>query len=168
MYTVEYLRSRRVWFQELLHSPASSATKHAHHLHVPGRMVAKTVLVKAGEEFRLAVLSCTSRIDLARFSALLGRPESEVRLATADELTAIFADCEPGVVPPFGKLYKVATVLDVGLLDQPELIFVGNMRHEGLRLRAADYLTIEEPLIGSFARKIAGAGPASVGDRRAG
>lgn len=170
MYTVEYLRSRRVWFEELLHSPASSATKHAHHLHVPGRMVAKTVLVKAGEEFRLAVLSCTSRIDLSRLSGLLGRAGSEVRLATVEELTAIFADCEPGVVPPFGKLYEVSTVLDVGLLDQPELIFVGNMRHEGLRMRAADYVAIEEPLIGSFAERIAGAGPASASmtDRRAG
>ena len=64
MYTVEFLRSRRIWFEELLHQPASAATKHAHNMHVPGRMVAKTVLVKAGERFRLAVLPCTSRIDL--------------------------------------------------------------------------------------------------------
>ena len=133
-------------------------------------MVAKTVLVKAGEEFRLAVLSCTSRIDLGRLSALLGRAGSEVRLATVEELTSIFDDCEPGVVPPFGRLYSLPTVLDVGLLDQSEVVFVGNLRHEGLRMRAADYVAIEEPLIGSFAEKIAGVAPTtlSMGDRRAG
>ena len=157
MYTVEFLRSRRVWFEELLHQPASSATKHAHNMHVPGRMVAKTVLVKAGDRFMLAVLPCTSRIDLGVMAALLGAAPSEVRLATTDELVGIFTDCEPGVVPPFGKLYDLGTVLDVSLLGERDMVFVGNMRHEGLRMRASDYVAIEEPLIGSFAEKIADA-----------
>ncbi len=172
MYTVEFLRSRRVWFEELLHQPASSATKHAHNMHVPGRMVAKTVLLKAGERFVLAVLPCTSRIDLGRFGVPLGVAASDVRLATTDEFEGIFTDCEPGVVPPFGKLYNLSTVLDVSLLDVGELVFVGNMRHEGLRMRATDYVAIEEPLIGSFAVRIDGARskPAirAVADRRAG
>ncbi len=172
MYTVEFLRSRRVWFEELLHQPASSATKHAHHMHVPGRMVAKTVLVRAGERFVLAVLPCTSRMELGQFGALLGVPAAEIRLATTDELLGIFTDCEPGVVPPFGKLYNLDTVFDVTLLDVGELVFVGNMRHEGLRMRASDYVAIEEPLIGSFAVRIVGVestpATSSMADRRAG
>jgi Ala-tRNA(Pro) deacylase len=168
MYTVEFLRSRRVWFEELLHQPATSATKHAHHMHVPGRMVAKTVLVKAGDRFVLAMLPCTSRIELEPLGSLLGEPAAEVRLATADELLGVFIDCEPGVVPPFGKLYNLRTVFDVSLLEVSELVFVGNMRHEGLRMRASDYVAIEEPLIGSFAVRIAGGEPATTADRRAG
>ena len=170
MYTVEFLRSRRIWFEELLHQPASSATKHAHHMHVPGRMVAKTVLVKAGDRFMLSVLPCTSRVDLGRLAMLVERPASEVRLATAEELVGIFLDCEPGVVPPFGKLYDLRTIIDVSLLEQGDLVFVGNMRHEGLRMRASDYVAIEEPMIGSFAVRIGEATGATVpiGDRRAG
>jgi len=170
MYTVEFLRSRRIWFEELLHQPASSAAKHAHNMHVPGRMVAKTVLVRAGDGYVLTVLACTSRIDLQRLAALVERPAAEVRLATADELEAVFTDCEPGVVPPFGKLYTLGTIFDVSLLDEGELVFVGNLRHEGLRLRASDYIAIEEPLIGSFAERNAGAAPAvrTSTDRRAG
>ncbi len=173
MYTVEFLRSRRVWFEELLVQPASSTTKHAHNMHVPGRMVAKTVLVKAGERFVLAVLPCTSRIDLALLAALLGLPGSEVRLATTEELVGVFTDCEPGVVPPFGKLYDLGTVFDVSLLELGELVFGGNLRHEGLRMRASDYVAIEEPLIGSFAERIATESREprrrrSIGGRRAG
>jgi Ala-tRNA(Pro) deacylase len=172
MYTVEFLRSRRVWFEELLVQPASSSTKRAHNMHVPGRMVAKTVLVKAGDRFVLAVLPCTSRIDLGPLSAVLGLSGSDVRLATTDELLGIFTDCEPGVVPPFGKLYGLDTIFDVSLLEVGELVFGGNLRHEGLRMRASDYVAIEEPLIGSFAVRIASAGPASstttIADRRAG
>jgi Ala-tRNA(Pro) deacylase len=171
MYTVEFLRSRRVWFEELLHQPASSATKHAHHMHVPGRMVAKTVLVEAGDRFVLAVLPCTGRVDLGSLGALLGQPDAEARLATTDELLGIFTDCEPGVVPPFGRLYGLRTVFDVSLLEGGELVFVGNLRHEGLRMRASDYVAIEEPLIGSFSVPIAATAsvPASsMTDRRAG
>jgi Ala-tRNA(Pro) deacylase len=170
MYTVEFLRSRRIWFEELLHQPASSATKHAHNMHVPGRMVAKTVLVKAGERFVLAVLPSTSRIDLGMLAASLDVSASEVRLASIDEVVGSFTDCEPGVVPPFGKLYDLRTVLDVSLLEQADLVFVGNLRHEGLRMRAGDYVAIEEPMIGSFAVRIAAAEPASlsIADRRAG
>jgi Ala-tRNA(Pro) deacylase len=172
MYTVEFLRSRRVWFEELLHQPASSATKHAHNMHVPGRIVAKTVLVKADGRFVLAVLPCTSRIEVGSLAVLLSLPAAEVRLATMDELLGIFTDCEPGVVPPFGKLYGLRTVFDVSLLDVGELVFIGNLRHEGLRMRASDYVAIEEPLLGSFAVPIAAPASAaaarSVGDRRAG
>ena len=172
MYTIEFLRSRRIWFEELLHQPASVATKHAHNMHVPGRMVAKTVLVKAGDRFVLIVLPCTSRIDLGMLAALLDLAASDVRLATVEELVGIFTDCEPGVVPPFGKLYDLGTVFDVSLLEEADLVFVGNMRHEGLRMRASDYVAIEEPLIGSFAGKVAGAQSAPeavlITDRRAG
>jgi Ala-tRNA(Pro) deacylase len=141
-------------------------------MHIPGRMVAKTVLVKAGERFLLAVLPCTSRVDLGRLAAQVERSASEVRLATTEELVGIFEDCEPGVVPPFGRLYELGTIFDVSLLEQGELVFVGNQRHEGLRMRASDYVAIEEPLIGSFAERIAGASSSkatrSITDRRAG
>jgi Ala-tRNA(Pro) deacylase len=170
MYTVEFLRSRRVWFEELIHQPASAATKHAHNMHVPGRMVAKTVLMRTGDRLVLTVLPCTSRIDLGAMAALLGVPVSDARLATQEELVGVFNDCEPGVVPPFGKLYGLDTVLDVSLLEEGDLVFVGNMRHEGLRMRASDYVAIEEPMIGSFAVRIRGSENQVLpgADRRAG
>src|SRR5947208_5834373 len=109
MYTVDFLRSRRVWFEPLLHIPASSSAKRAHCIHVPGRRVAKTVLVQAGDRFVLVVLPSTSKIDLGRLSEVMGLSAAEVRLGTTDELVNLFTDCEPGVVPPFGRLYDLET-----------------------------------------------------------
>jgi Ala-tRNA(Pro) deacylase len=171
MYTIEYLRSRRVWFEELLYSPASSSTKRAHSVHVPGCRVAKTVLAKAGDRFVLAVLPSTCRVDLGQLSETLGLTATDVRLATTDELVGIFTDCEPGVVPPFGRLYELDTVFDSSLSKVAELVFGGNTRHEGLRMRSDDYVAIESPAIGSFAVPIAPkrSRPAlSRADRRAG
>src|SRR5581483_3918566 len=147
MYTVDFLRSRRVWFEETLHRPASCSTKRAHSMHVPGLRVAKTVLVRAGDRFVLTVLPSTSRVDLERLGGILGLSAEEVRLATADELIGLFNDCEPAVVPPFGRLYEIETVCDSSLADVDELVFGGNMRHEGLRMRSADYIAVEAPVV---------------------
>ena len=95
MYVLDFLRSRGVWFEALLHRPASSSTKRAGSVHVPGRRVAKAVLIKAGESFVLAVLPSTSRIDLVRLSEVVGEPARRVRLATLDELFEVFPTVSP-------------------------------------------------------------------------
>ena len=134
MYTVEFLRSRRVWFEELLHQPASSSTKHAHHMHVPGRMVAKTVLVQGRRAVRAGRVAVDQPDGPGSVRAMLGVPAAEIRLATTDELLGIFTDCEPGVVPPFGKLYDLDTVFDVSLAGRGR----AGLRRQHAPRRAAD------------------------------
>jgi Ala-tRNA(Pro) deacylase len=155
MYVLDFLRSRGIWFETLLHRPASSSTKRAGSVHVPGRRVAKAVLIKAGDSYRLAVLPSTSRIDLERFSEVIGAPAAQVRLATPDEVFTLFPNCEPGVVPPFGRLYGLKTIVDAGLAESPEIVVVANTRHEGLRMLFHDFQTLEEPGRASFAHPLA-------------
>ena len=166
MYVLDFLRSRGVWFEALLHNPASSSAKRAGSVHVPGRRVAKSVLVKAGDSFVLAVLPSTSWIDLERLSEVMGTPASLVRLATPDELLEIFADCEPGVVPPFGRLYGLKTVVDSGLEELTDIVLGANTRHEGLRMHFRDFQTLEQPTRASFTRPIVHRADSEVRARR--
>jgi Ala-tRNA(Pro) deacylase len=155
MYVLDYLRSRGVWFEPLLHHPASCSTKRAGCMHVPGRGVAKAVLIKAADSFVLAVLPSTSWIDLRRLSDAMRAPVSTIRLATLDEVVGIFADCEPGVVPAFGRLYGLVTLVDSGLATQTDIVLGANTRHEGLRMRFEDFQTLEQPTRATFGRPIA-------------
>jgi len=154
VYIVDFLKSRGVWFETLLHNPASSSTKRAGNAHIPGRRVAKAVLVKAGDSFVLAVLPSTSWIDLGQLSEAIGTPASVVRLATEDELLEVFADCEPGVVPPFGRLYGLPTLVDSGLAELTDIVLGANTRHEGLCMHFLDFQTLEQPKRASFTRPI--------------
>lgn len=167
MYLTEYLRSRRVWFKHLLHAPASTAGRLAASLHVPGRQVAKAVLVRAGGEERLAVLPATARIDFARLAAALGVDPADVRLATPAEVARRFPTCEPGAPPPFGGLFGVATVVDPSLAG-PEIVFPGHTRLEGFLMRFADFEALESPLRAEFAAPIAAPAPRPSPRRRAG
>lgn len=154
MSVVEYLHSRHVRFETLLHRPASAATKLAQSVHVPGRGVAKTVLVKAGEKYVLAVLPATSRIDLDRLGQVLGMPSSSICLAARNDIGRFFADCEPGVIPPFGRLYGLTTLVDTSLSGSAEIVVPANQRHLGLRIRYRDYEAVESPHRARFAHPI--------------
>ncbi len=87
-------------------------------------------------------------------SQVLGSPISDVRLATPGELYEIFKDCEPGVVPPFGRLYGLTTLVDLSLAESTEIVLGANTRHEGLRMRFLDFQALEDPVRASFTRPI--------------
>ncbi len=152
MHIRDYLIGERVWFQTLLHRPAPSASRLAGSIHVSGRHVAKAVLVHTDGAYVLAVLPATHRIDLGRLSLVLGA--GPVCLASEDDVIRTFGDCEPGALPPFGRLYGLRTVVDATLAGGSEFIFVGNARHEGVRMRYRDFETLEGPLRARFATAI--------------
>ncbi|HEV3120374.1 MAG TPA: YbaK/EbsC family protein [Isosphaeraceae bacterium] len=149
----EFLRSRQIPFETLLHHPARSAAKLAQSVHLPGKMVAKPVLLKAGSQYVLAVLPATHRVDFERLGMVLGA--GELRLASEDEVEQVFTDCERGAVPPFGHLYGLRTVIDASLAGGTEIVFEANLRHEGVRMRFRDYEATELPMHARFATEIA-------------
>jgi Ala-tRNA(Pro) deacylase len=155
MYVMDLLRSRHIRFETLLHTPASSASKLAGSLHVPGREVAKPVLLKAGDGFVLAVLPATSQVDLDLLGAALRVDSDRLRLATPDEIEVIFHDCEPGAIHPFGQLYGLKTIVESSMASVGVMACGANTRHEGLKMRSSDYMAIEGPILASFQRSSA-------------
>ena len=145
----DFLKSQNVWFQSFLYKPVPTASRRAHSVHVAGGQVAKSVLVRAGDGYVLAVLPATLRIDLPRLSEVLGGVP--VALATEGDMERAFPDCELGAAPPFGRLYGMKTVVDPRLGAWGEIVCVGNTRHEGIRLRFADFKGVESPLVAFFA-----------------
>ena len=121
---------------------------------MPGRCVAKTVVIRTGETFVLAVLPATSRVDLDRFASAVRMDRALVRLATAGEIDAIFHDCEPGTIPPFGRLYGLRTVVDASLQELGMAVFRTNARHQGLRMAFRDFEGLEEPMPAQFSEPI--------------
>ena len=67
----------------------------------------------------------------------------------------MFIDCEPGVVPPFGRLYGLRTLVDQGLAESGDIVVGANTRHEGLWMHFSDFQALEEPVRASFSGPIA-------------
>lgn len=139
----EFLSSRHVAFERLHHRPEYTANRMAQALHVPGREVAKCVLVRAGHGYALAVLPATHRVDLDLLRQDLG--EDDLAMATEDEMDQLFPDCERGAMPPFGSLYYLPTVVDESLADDDKIVFESQSHEEAIRMAYRDYEALEHP-----------------------
>jgi Ala-tRNA(Pro) deacylase len=142
-----FLKERRVPFDILTHEPTYDAQHMAQAVHVPGREVAKTVLLRAnhGYKYVVAVLSATSMIDFQQAAKALGG--SELSLATEVEMTGVCPDCEIGALPPFGSHYGLETVVDESLAADEWIVFEGNTHAESIRMKFADFCDLEHPLV---------------------
>jgi Ala-tRNA(Pro) deacylase len=117
-----YMDRCGVAFDEVPHAHALETAKAAEAAHIPGRRVAKGVLVRAGEEYMLAVVPSSRRVQLDNLGRWLGR---DVALAGEQDSLAFFADCELGAMPPIGAAFGLETILDDELLSADEVYFEG-------------------------------------------
>lgn len=123
----EFFDSHPLSYEILTHKHSESSLDNAVTAHLPGNMVAKSVLLKDEDEYLLAVLPSTRRLNLGLLHQLLNR---HVGLATQDEVASVFSDCEIGVIPPTGLLYDINTFVDEALLAQSDIYFeAGDHEH---------------------------------------
>lgn len=153
MNTTQFLEERKCRFERAPHHPAFGGQRLAHELHVPGQVVAKTVLLRTGAnggfQFVVAVLPANKRVDLRRAGDLLR--QGEVTLATEDDMVSHFPDCDAGVLPPFGSHYGMRTIADSSLAKDREIWFEGNTRNEAIKMKFDDFRRLEQPWIAMFA-----------------
>lgn len=145
----EFLNQHHVAFEAIPHPPAYSAPKRAKYLHIPGKSVAKSILLVGPEAYFLAILPSTHQIDTRALSVALG---GTVRLANPREIADVFRDCEWGVVAPFGTLYGIETLIDETLNPATTLVFEGPTHGEAIRMLCRDFVRLERPRRLSFAR----------------
>lgn len=137
----QYLADQHIVFEEMVHAPAYTAQKLARFLHISGRHVVKSVLLKGPGGFFIAVLPAAQRIDLSRLSAEMGA----IRLATVEELYERFADCEWGAVMPFGRLYGMATILEASIPLDATIVFEAQRHAVAIKMQCGDYIRLEHP-----------------------
>jgi Ala-tRNA(Pro) deacylase len=147
----ELLIGRHIAFQRLPHRRTYTANRMAQALHVKGRQVAKTVLVRTSQGHALAVLPATHHIDLEQLGDDLG--EERVELASEEEMDRLFPDCERGVMPPFGSLYRVPTIMDESLAEDQAIVFEARDHEQAIRMSLQDYEAVEHPRRGHFAHR---------------
>jgi Ala-tRNA(Pro) deacylase len=135
-----YLRDRTVPFETILHHDTYGAQRLAHALHVPGRDVAKSILLRAGHGYVLAVLPATKVLDARQISEFLGGVK--VELATEIEIGERFQGCEIGVLSPFGSQYGLTTIVEESLAAEENIVFDCGTHHEAIRMKFADYRSI--------------------------
>lgn len=145
-----YLDENKVHYTLMSHSPAYTAQAAAATLHVPGKELAKTVVLVAGEETLQAVLPASHHVSLKKLSHVVGKT---VRLASEQEFINLFPDCELGAMPPLGQLYRLPVYVDESLAADEEIVFNAGTHRDAVRMRYDDFVRLASPKVCQFAEK---------------
>ena len=113
-----YLETEGRPYELLRHERTFTSMETAEAAHVPGKRLAKTVLVEDEKGYLLAVIPATHRL---RFGLMRERFGHHFGLATEREMLALFGECETGAVPPFGEAYGLRVLVDDALLDEDDV-----------------------------------------------
>jgi Ala-tRNA(Pro) deacylase len=144
----EFLDSHRVKYVSIVHSRAYTAQEIAASAHVPGRELAKAVMVKVDGRIAMAVLPASYQIDFERLRAAIGA--GNVELASETEFQDRFPECELGAMPPFGNLYGMEVYAARRLSEDREIAFNAGSHTELIKLAYTDYERLVSPKIVDF------------------
>jgi len=141
----EFLDSHGAKYVTITHSPAYTAQEIAASAHIPGKQLAKTVIVKIDGKMAMAVLPASDRVDfdLLRKAAAAGK----VELAGEREFKGMFPECEVGAMPPFGNLYEMEVFVAKPLAEDEEIAFNAGSHTELIRLAFRDFEKLVQPKI---------------------
>lgn len=132
------------------HPAAYTAQELAAVEHMPGRRVIKPVVVRADGQWVMCALPACYRVDLAELARQL--PAVEVLLADEREMAARCGDCEPGAVPPIGRLFGMVTLMDESLIRDDHVLFQAGTHEDAVLMTLAEYRRVAQPELAHFGR----------------
>lgn len=141
----DFLDKNGIEYVVISHSKAFTAQKIAASTHIPGRELAKTVMIKIDGKMAMAVLPASYRVDFNLLKESLGA--KKVELAEEKEFEVIFPNCEVGAMPPFGNLWDLGVFVAQTLSENEEIAFNAGSHTELIRMSFSDFKRLVNPVI---------------------
>jgi Ala-tRNA(Pro) deacylase len=140
----EFLDGSAVRYATIHHPVEYTAPEAAQAAKVPGRQMAKVVIVWLDERLALVVVPSTKDVNLD----LLRRETAaqDVRLAEENEFVNRFTECQLGAVPPFGNIFGMETFIDRGMAQEDRIAFAAGTHSDVIVMRFMDYTRLVRPL----------------------
>ncbi len=128
----EFLDGQHIPYTTISHKPSYTAQEIAAAAHIPGKNLAKTVMVKLDGKMAMAVLPAPSHINFRLLKQ--GTGASQIALASEDEFKGLFPDTEVGAMPPFGNLYGLDVYIAESLAEDEEIAFNGGTHSDLIKM----------------------------------
>ena len=133
----EYLDDNDIKYISIGHSPSHTGQELAESVHISGKEIAKTVILKRDDDYVMAVLPASRKIDVQYIEEHIGA--RGLRLADENEFADLFPDCELGAMPPFGNLYGMPVYAASALSEDKEIVFNAGTHTDAIRMSYEDF-----------------------------
>lgn len=147
----EYLDNADISYTRHVHPTAYTSQEIAAAIHVPGKEMVKSVVVKADEDaLAIAVLSANDTANLDVLRTEIGC--ETLRLATENEFSDAFPTCTVGAMPPLGNIFDLPTYCETTLSRNHEIEFNAGTHEETIRMAFEDFKRLVNPKMVDLAR----------------
>lgn len=112
----------------------------------------RSVLLKDGQGILMVIMPAARLLD---FSALCSLLQRELHPVTADEIRAVFKDCEPGSYPPLPKVFKLQAIVDQAVYEMPKVFLEPGIHEVLLEMSQEDFQkALGNTMSGSFTEQL--------------
>ncbi|NIQ93949.1 MAG: YbaK/EbsC family protein [Desulfuromonadales bacterium] len=147
----DYLDRLNVKYETITHPATYTAQEIAAAAHIPGKNLAKTVMVRVDGDLAMAVLPASYMVDFELLRAVTGA--NSVELASEDDFDLLFAEYETGAMPPFGHLFGLDVYVARSLAEDEEIAFNAGSHTELIKMSYDDFARLARPKVMKFSRK---------------
>lgn len=144
----DFLDSNGIKYVTFQHSPAYTAQEIAQSAHIPGKNLAKTVILKVDGKLAMAVIPASHHVDVESLRDTA--QATTVELSSEQEFKDLFPDCETGAMPPFGNLYDMSVFVSEALAEDEAIAFNAGTHTELIGLAYCDFERLVQPKVGNF------------------
>jgi Ala-tRNA(Pro) deacylase len=145
----DFLDEHQVKYVVISHSRAFTTQEIAAATHIPGKELAKTVIVDIDGKTAMAVLPGSQNVDLALLRDALGA--ERVTLAKEATFKDRFPECDVGAMPPFGNLYGMPVYVADSLTEDEEIAFNAGSHDQLVKMAYRDFERLVQPEVMRFA-----------------
>jgi Ala-tRNA(Pro) deacylase len=141
----KFLDDNHIKYVTISHSKAYTAQEIAASAHIPGKDVAKTVMIKIDNKMAMVVLPASYVVDFDLLKKVIG--SENVVLAGEEEFQNLFPDCEVGAMPPFGNLYQMPVFVARSLAEDEDIAFNAGSHTELIKLAYKEFEKLVKPKV---------------------
>ena len=145
---VDFLDRNKVKYTRIDHSNAFTASEVAEAAHIPGKEMAKTVMVLLDSKLAMAVLPASFQVDLDHLRELTKSHKAE--LATEAEFKKTFPECDVGAMPPFGNLWSIPVYVASALAEDERIAFSAGTHRQLIQLAYKEFERLAKPQVLDF------------------
>lgn len=141
----DFLDNKQIKYVIITHSQAYTSLEIAAMAHIPGKEVAKTVIVNADGKMMMAVVPASHMVDFKSLHMFTGA--EHIELASEHEFKNLFPECEVGAMPPFGNLFNMEVIVSESLAEDEMIAFNAGTHKELVRMTYRDFVQLVQPKI---------------------
>lgn len=148
---VNFLNNGKVKYQLIKHRTVFTASDKAATLKVPEKIVGKTLVLKLNSDPIIVLIPANKNLDKQKLKKI--SKAKEINFLNEVWIKKNLKGVKIGAIPPFGKLWKLPTFLDRGLIKNSKIIVNAGDNNWSIKINPTAFKKlIPDLIIGNFSK----------------